>query len=164
MNEAQQAYLVALVALTYPAWSRQRYALVWLWANLAAMLAASLAMDIGAMNIEDARLCMMIADLATGVALACRQGLPRVIAAGYAITVPLYVPLFHGLFTRANADFTVIYIVAALQIGALAIGSLGGSSGGHRRRLSSGGLSVATQKGDHRLLPGSVSCDAGDER
>jgi len=106
---------------------------------------------------------MMITDLATGSALVLRSGLARVIAAGYALTVPLYLPVIRGLFTRADADFTLISTVAALQIGALAIGTLGGHSGGAGRRLSSVRLSMAAPKGDYRLLPGQVSRLAGED-
>ena len=82
MNSFQSAYLVAILALAYPAWTRQRFALICLWGNFAAMLASSLAMDIGALSPADARVNMMIVDLVTGVALAMRPGLARVIAAG----------------------------------------------------------------------------------
>lgn len=100
-----------------------------------------------------------------GVTLAMRPGLPRVIAAGYALTVPLYVPPINGLFTRGDADFTIIYIVSAMQILALAIGTFGGhSGGGARRRLASGRVSLAVSKGNHRLLPGAVSRNSGAER
>lgn len=163
MNGFQIAYSLALLALAYPAWGRQRYAWSCLAANLAATLAICLAMDIGAMGATDARTAMMIADLATGVALAMRPGLPRVIAAGYALTVPLYVPLINGIFTRGTADFTVIYSVTVLQIAALAIGTLGDNSGGGpRRRFLSGGFPVALSTGDSRLLPGHVSRDSGE--
>lgn len=165
MNFFQASYLVALVALTYPAWTRQRFALIFLWGNLAAMLAFSLAMDIGALSPADARVSMMIVDLVTGVALAMRPGLARVIAAGYALTVPLYVPLISGFFTRGDADFTIVYCVSALQIMALAFGTLGNNSGGgKRRRFVSGRGSLALSKGDRRLLPGTISRLAGEDR
>lgn len=163
MNEFQIAYSLALLALAYPAWGRQRYALLCLVGNLVAMLSASLAMDIGALNGVDARLAMMIVDLATGVALAMRPGLPRIIAAGYAITVPIYTPLISGFFTHGIADFTLVYWVSALQIGALAIGTLGGNSGGSGRRLSARRFSVAiSQRGDC-VLPGPISRNSGEE-
>lgn len=163
MNQFQIAYSLALLIIAVPAWKRQRYAFACLVGNLVAMLALSLALDLG-LNGSTARLGMMTVDLVSGVALAVRPGLPRVIAAGYALTVPLYAPMINGLFTRGNADFTLVYAVAALQIGALVIGSLDSSSGGLRRRLSSGRLSMAAQKGDRRLLPGSISCNAGERK
>lgn len=164
MNDFQIAYLIALAALTYPAWGRQRHALICLSGNLAATLLACLAMDLGAVDGAEARVWMMVIDLATGVALAMRPGLPRVIAAGYALTVPLYIPLINGLFTRGIADFTVVYTVSALQIMALAFGTLGDNSGGGTpRRFVSGRVPMALSKGDHRLLPGTISGFAGEE-
>jgi hypothetical protein len=165
MSGFQVAYSLALLALTVPAWGRHGYVLACLWGNLLAMLAASLAMDLGALDAGSARTAMMTIDLTTGVALAMKPGLPRVIAFGYALTVPLYVPLINGLFTRGEADFTVVYAVSALQIMALAFGTLGGNSGGGAlRRFTSGRVSMALPKGDHRLLPGHVSRVAGEDR
>lgn len=84
------------------------------------------------------------------------------IAVGFSVSVPFYAFLISWLFTRADIGFAILYAVAALQIGALGIGCVGGSSGGLRRRLSSGSLSLASQKGDHRLLPRSVSRNVGE--
>ena len=155
MNTFQTIYALALLALAYPAWGRQRFSLLCLAGNLAATLLACLAMDIGAVDGESARVWMMVIDLATGVVLAMRPGLPRVIALGYALTVPLYVPLIHGLFTRGFADFAVVYCVAALQILALALGSLGGNSGyggGIRRRVSALPNAMAAPGGHFPVL------------
>lgn len=128
------------------------------------MLAASLAMDLGALDAGNARTAMMTIDLATGVALATQSGLPRVIAAGYALTVPLYIPLINGLFTRGDADFTVVYIVSALQIMALAIGTLGGNSGGGtRRRPAASRFSMALSQRGGRVYPGHLSRNSGAE-
>ena len=164
MNSFQSAYLVAILALAYPAWTRQRFALICLWGNFAAMLASSLAMDIGALSPADARVNMMIVDLVTGVALAMRPGLARVIAAGYALTVPIYVPLISGFFTRGDADFTIVYIVSALQIGALAFGTFGDHSGGGKRRgFSSRRVPLAISLGGDTVLPGHVSAHSGED-
>ena len=143
MNGFQVAYLLALIALTYPAWGRQRYALGCLWFNLLAMLAASLAMDLGAMDWERSMLTMMLIDLSTGAALAMRTGLSRIIAAGYAITIPLYAPMISGLFTRLPDPFTLVYVVSAAQIGVLGLGTLGGNGRGGGRRLHSHQVSLA---------------------
>ena len=164
MNFFQASYLVALVALTYPAWGSQRYVLLCLVWNLVAMLAASSAMDLGVLSPADARISMMIVDLVTGVALAMRPGLARVIAAGYALTVPLYVPLISGFFTRGDADFTIVYIVSALQIGALAFGTFGDHSGGGKRRgLSPRRVPLAISLGGDTVLPGHVSAHSGED-
>ena len=160
MNTFQTIYALALLALAYPAWGRQRFALLCLAGNLAATLMACLAMDIGVVDGESARVWMMVIDLATGVVLALRPGLPRVISAGYALTVPLYVPLINGLFTRGIADFAVVYCVAALQIGALFIGTLGGHSGNGGNRLVARGLPMATQGGNRGIPGGAISSNS----
>ncbi len=159
MNSFQITYALALLVLTVPAWRREGYVLACLWANLLVTLLICLAMDLG-LDGGISRLGMMTTDLTTGVVLAMRPGLARVIAAGYALTVPLYVPLIRGVFTRGDADFTVIYIVAAFQIGALAIGALGGGSGdggGRVRRLASGRLFVGQASRGGRVSGGAIS-------
>jgi hypothetical protein len=160
VNLYQTLYALALLALAYPAWGRQRFAFLCLAVNLAATLLACLAMDLGAVDGESARVWMMVIDLWTGVILAMRPGLPRVISLGYALTVPLYVPLIHGLFTRGIADFAVVYCVAALQIGALFIGTLGGHSGNGGNRLVARGLPMATQGGNLGLSMGAISSNS----
>ena len=156
MNEFQQAYTVILLAMTIIAWRRQGYVLTCLWVSLLTTLAVCLAMDMG-LDKDTSRLSMMIVDLATGVALAMRPGLARVIAAGYAVTVPLYVPAISGLFTRGDANFTVIYIVGALQLGALAVGSFGDNGRGGGRRLHSREVSMAIPQRGAAMAGGPIS-------
>jgi hypothetical protein len=152
--------LVALVALTYPAWGRQRYALGWLWVNLVAMLAASFAMDLGALDRGNASIVMMMIDLTAGVALAMRAGLPRVIAAGYALTIPLYVPMISGFFTRMAEPFTIIYAVSVAQILVFGLGSLGGNGGGGGRRPHSHKVSMAIPQRGAAMAGGPISAVA----
>lgn len=161
MNQFQQAYTVALLIITLIAWRRHGYVLICLWVSLLTTLAVCLAMDLG-LDKDTSRLSMMIVDLATGVALAMRPGLARVIAAGYAVTVPLYVPAISGLFTRGDANFTIIYIVGALQLGALAVGSLGGNGGGGGRRLPSHRVSMAITPGNGGVYSGALSAYTGE--
>jgi hypothetical protein len=115
MNDFQIGYTIALVALTYPAWGRQRYALLWLWFNLVATLAVCLAMDLGAIDREGATVSMLIIDLCAGVGLALRTGVPHLIAWGYAITVPIY---FANLIwgKPIDATFALVYIAAIAQM------------------------------------------------
>lgn len=163
MNGFQIAYALTLVALTYPAWAGQRYSLLCLWANLLATLTACLAMDLAMISPDSARLWMMIADLSTGAALASRPGLSRVIAAGFALTIPLYVPSISGLFTRGQVDFTIVYIVNSLQLGALGLGSLeggSGSGGGRVHRLDAGRLSMGKAPRSGRVSGGAISTTA----
>ena len=156
---------MALVALAYPAWANQRYAFVWLAANFAATLLACLGMDLGIQSDIDATVTMMIVDFATGVAMMSKAGLSRVISATYALTVPLYGLAIHDLLTRIEPDFTLMYIVNGMQIMALAFGALGDNSGGGpRRRFVSGRVPLALSKGNRRLLPGTISRLAGEDR
>ena len=165
MNTFQIAYSLALLALVYPAWGRQRLVALLLLANLVATLVACWLMDIGAMPNGDSRAVMMQIDLITGVAMALRPGLAQVIAFGYALTVPLYWPLISGLFTRADLAFTLIYIVNALQIGALAAGIFGDhSGGGKRRRFSPRRIPMALSRRGVPVLPGHVSQHSGEAR
>lgn len=160
MNFFQASYLAALGALTYPAWGRQRYALACLWGNMLAMLGASLALDLGALDRGNASIVMMMIDLTAGVALAMRTGLPRVIAAGYALTIPLYVPMISGFFTRMAEPFTVIYIVSALQIMVFGFGSLGGDGSGGGRRLPSHKVPLAISRRGAAMAGGPISAVA----
>jgi hypothetical protein len=114
-------------------------------------------MDLSWLDDTSARLWMMQVDLVTGVALAMRPGISRVIAAGYALTVPLYFPQISGLFTRAEPDFTVVYIVNVLQIGALFIGTLGGHGGGGGNRRVAWRIPMAAQGGNRGIPDGAIS-------
>ena len=160
MNLFQASYLVALVALTHPAWGSQRYALACLWGNLVAMLGASLAMDLGALDRGDASIVMMLIDLSAGVALAMRPGLSRIIAVGYAVTIPLYVPMISGFFTRMAEPFTLIYAVSVAQIVVFGLGSLGGNGGGGGRRLPSHKVPLAISRRGAAMAGGPISAVA----
>jgi hypothetical protein len=159
----QIAYAVILALLTYPAWGRQRYALVALWCNMLAILAICLAMDLSAISRDMATVSMMIADLATGAALSLRTGASRVIALGYAVTVPIYsVNLAFGL--PISATFGVVYIAAFTQLGVLAIGSFGGDGGGGRRRRAFIRPSLAAPRGNPGVYQGAISGRAPENR
>lgn len=135
MNSFQVGYTLALVALTYPAWGRQRHALGLLWANLLTTLGVCLLMDLGLMGRGTATVSMLLIDLCTGVALSLGNGLSRLIAWGYAITVPIYFIAILGV-AEIDTTFAIVYIAATAQLGMLAIGSLGNGGGGNRRRAS----------------------------
>ena len=163
MNTFQIIYSLALLALAYPAGGRHRQVVLLLLANLLATLGACLAMDLDAIPATDARLLMMQIDLITGVALAMRPGLARVIAVGYMVNVFLYRPLIDDGFTRNDLALTVIYVVNALQIGALAFGTFGDhSGGGKRRRFASRRIPLALSLGGDAVLPGHVSAHSGE--
>ena len=133
MNNFQICYTVALLAMVYPAWNRQRYAMFVLVASLASTLFACLALDIEWLGRDDAIRTMMVIDITSGVALALRAGLPRIIALGYAVTVPVY---WADLVYRVPTDTTwgILYVAAVAQLGVLSIGIIGNGGGGNRRR------------------------------
>ena len=162
MNDFQITYTLILVALSIPAWSRQKYALVCLWANLVCNLAACLAMDLGALDRDGATVAMLTVDLSTGVALALRPGVSQIIAWGYAITGPIY---FLNLVADVaiDATFAIVYVAAITQLGVLAIGSLGSGGGGLRRRAASV-ASVAFSRGDETPAGAVVSRDSAGNR
>lgn len=135
----QSSYMVALFALAYPAWraGHKRIVLVML-ANMVAAFAIAGAWDLQLIGEDDRFAYYMVADMAAGAALVIRPGLSRVISIGYAATFPFYALRISDLFTGDGPPLTVICAQAALQIGALAIGtfgSSGGSGGGRRSRI-----------------------------
>lgn len=155
MNGFQVTYLLALVALTYPAWGRQRHALGLLWVNLVATLGVCLLMDLGLMGRGSATVSMLLVDLATGVALSLGAGLSRVIAWGYAVTVPLYFLAIMGV-AQIDTTYGLVYIAATAQLGVLAVGSLGnGGGGGRRRAVDRFALGVSPRNA--AVYPGAIS-------
>ena len=133
MTTFQIVYVVVMVLLVYPAWGQQRYALAWLWANLAATLAACLAMDVGYLDRDGATASMMVIDICAGVALCQRPGLPRLISWGYVVTVPIYAANI-AFDVQTLATYAILNAVAALQVGVLVVG-MGSGGGGIRGRF-----------------------------
>lgn len=131
MNAAQIIYALALALIfaargpIFPAWV--------LLANMLATLAACLAMDLGALERDGATLTMMIIDLASGAALMQRPGLSRVVAVGYAATVPLY-SLTIVFEVQTDTTFAIVNGIAFIQLAVAGFGS-GGNGGGNRRRF-----------------------------
>jgi hypothetical protein len=163
MSELQIAYMSILAVLTIPAWKVQRYALLWLWANLLSMLAAAYAMDIGLLDRTMATLTMLVVDCATGAGLALRPGAARLIAWGYAVTVPIYsLNLVFGV--PIGSTFGIIYIAAFAQLGMLCLGSSGGFGGGSRRGRSAFHPSVEISGGNQSLPGQPISCYIGQDR
>lgn len=157
MNEAQQAYVALLAALWVLAY-RERWPMVWLTANCIANLAICYAMDVGTFAKDDARAWMMLADLGAGAALIMRPGLSRIIACGYAVSVPAYA-FGNAIGISDFTTFAVVYATAFAQLGVVAIGT--GRGGGRRfaSRLADdpvsmgasarhGGLAARVKSGD----------------
>jgi hypothetical protein len=163
MSVQQITYALILAALSYPAWGKQRAAMLALWVNMLAVLAVCLAMDLGAIGRDTATLSMMIADLATGAALATKPGAARIIALGYAVTVPIYsVNLVFGV--PIIATFGYIYLAAFAQLGVLAIGTFGGDGGGSGRRHVSVRHPVAISRGNSSVYQRAISSYTGKDR
>jgi len=150
MNDTQIIYALGLAlvfALRGPGFVQ------WvLLANMAATLAACLALDLGMMERGAVTLSIMLIDLAAGAWLLQRPGLPRIIAAGYAVMVPLY-SLTIVLDVQTGTTFAIVNGIAFLQLAVAGIGS-SGNGGGNRRGFHS--LS------DHLAL--SFRIDPVDER
>lgn len=95
---------------------------------MVATLAACGMYDIGVLDRSGLTLSLLTIDLASGVALALRAGLPRLLAFGYAVTVPIYFAnLMFGI--DLSATFTVVYVIAGVQVAGLAIGTVGPGTG-----------------------------------
>jgi hypothetical protein len=163
MTGQQIAYALILAALSYPAWGGQRFALLALWANMLVILGVCLAMDLGALGRDAATASIMIADLATGAALATKPGAARIVALGYAITVPIYsANLLFGV--PITATFGIIYIAAFAQLGVLAVGSFGDNGGGGRRGRVVVRNPLAVSLGNPGLYRGPILRHASQDR
>lgn len=130
MNGFQIAYTLALAVII--GWRGLSFVTVLLAINLAATLGACWAFDLGAMDRDGLTRWMMVIDLAAGSVLAVRPGAARLVAVGYALTVPLYaLPLGFGV--QLDTTLAIVYIVASAQLMVAAIGPGSGDTGGGRR-------------------------------
>jgi len=126
---AQIIYAAILLALWVA--KADRHVMTWLTINLAAMLVAAGLMDIGLIEREAATVAMMTIDLATGVALAFGPGLSKIIAVGYAITIPLYsLELVFGV--SISTTIAIVLFIAFAQLGVVCFDRFNGSGGGGR--------------------------------
>lgn len=137
MNSPQIIYLACLAAVFVI--RRPCFAVLVVCANAIATLAICGLMDIGALDRPNAMLFMMLVDLVSGVALATRSGLARVIAWGYATNVMLY-SLNIILSLSPDTTFALVYVIGFAQIGMLTIGPRGGN--GYRNHRGRGLVSV----------------------
>lgn len=152
MNTAQIVYVIGLAGVF--AFRGPNPAAWVLLANLAATLAACLAMDLGRLDRDAATLTMMIIDLASAAALLSMPGLPRVVAAFYAITIPAYsLNILFGV--QIGTTFAIVNAVAFFQ---LAVAGLGGSGDdpGHRGRSADVADPVLLSGGNHGLDQGAM--------
>lgn len=133
MNSVQIIYAAALAAVFA---TRGPSAAAWgLLANMAATIAACLAMDLGALDRGNATIAIMLIDFATGAALMMRPGVARIIAAGYAVTVPIYsMTVIFGVQT--GTTFAIVNAIAFIQLAVVYIGNGSDDLGNRDRRAS----------------------------
>lgn len=123
MNSQQVVY-ISLVVLLWLVRADLRV-MCWITANLILTLISVGMMDMGWVSRHDATVSMMIIDLLTGVGLATRKGLGRLVSLCYAITVPIYsLNLIFGVQPRVI--YTMVFVVSLVQLGAVCIGRFGG--------------------------------------
>jgi hypothetical protein len=145
MSDAQIIYLAWLVAVFV---IRPPCFAVWVvCANALGILAVCGLMDVEALDRSNATLFMMIVDLLSGVALATRSGLSRVIAWGYALNVAIY-SLNIVLGISLNATFALVYLIGLAQLGMLTIGPRGDNGSRNRRGRGAAPLFDAVSRRD----------------
>jgi len=147
VSDFQIAYTIAMVAITYLAWGKQRYALAVLGLNLIATLAVCLAMDLGYLDRDGATASMMVTDIFAGALLVMRPGLSRIISWGYAVTVPVYAANL-TFDVQPPTTYAILNAIAGLQLGVLTIG-MGGSFGGGGKRgrsFSDGSVAISERE------------------
>jgi len=131
MTSLQIAYIAAIIALW--AVKSDRRVMVALTINLLATLAIVGLMDIGVLDRSGSTASIMVIDLATGAYLAMSGGLARLVALGYALTVPLYsLSLIFGI--QEATTFAIVYIIVFAQVGVVCFDRFNGSGGGGRYR------------------------------
>jgi hypothetical protein len=81
---------------------------------------------------DNAIAAMLVTDLGAAAALITRPGLPRLVALGYAVTVPVYAAdlLLH---IPSGTTWGILIPVAFAQLGVVGFGGSGGIGGTNRR-------------------------------
>lgn len=131
MNTGQWLYMIALAGLFL--WRGPTFCAWVLLGNAVVTLAACGAMDMGALDRHGATLTIMLIDFVAGAVLVSQPGLPRLLAIGYAVTVPLYATSV--IFSVSEATlFAVVIGIGFVQIAVAGIGSGDHGGGGLRRR------------------------------
>ena len=162
MNTFQIIYVICLAAVFA---LRGSSPVAWvLLANLAATLAACLAMDLGWLSRDEATLTMCVIDLASGVVLLSSPGLGRIVALGYAITVPIYsANLIFGV--QIGATYALVNVAAIAQVMVALIGQ-NSDDGGNLRRSADGADPLFLSGGDQGVgqlsLPTVYHLDTAD--
>jgi hypothetical protein len=139
MSGMQIAYAIALAGLF--AWRGPSLTAWVLLGNMVAALVGCLAMDWGLLGRSDATLTMMLIDFVSAAILVTQPGLPRVIAAGYAATIPLY-SLSIMFSVAESTTFAIVIGIGFAQLAVAGIGA-GGDDRGNRGRFSDVGYPVS---------------------
>lgn len=141
----QAAYALGLAVVFYH--RGPSFAAWGLLANFAAFLAVCLAMDLAWLTREETTIWFAVIDCATGAVMALRGGLSRIIATGYAVTVPIYaLAVVFGVST--DTTFAIVWAVVALQLLAVYFGTGSNHGRGNRRRRGAGPAFGGTSRGN----------------
>jgi hypothetical protein len=129
VNTGQIIYALALAGVFL--WRGPSHVAWVLLANMAATLAACLALDLG-MARADATKAMMLIDMVSAAVLIVRPGLPQLVSVGYVATFWLYMANLRFGLSEATT-FAVVVGLGFLQIMVAAIGTGGNNRGGSGR-------------------------------
>ena len=162
MSGPQIAYAVALAALFV--WRGPSFTAWVLLGNMGAALVGCYAMDLGLIGRTDTTLAMMLIDFVSASLLLTQSGLPRVIAAGYAVTIPLYaLNVVFGV--SEGTTFALVIGLGFVQLVVAGIGSDSDDRGNHSRNadmeisLSAPGRNSGMVSGGFAQVAGLLSQD-----
>ena len=157
MSGPQIAYAVALVALF--AWRGPSFTAWVLLGNMGAALAGCYAMDLGVIGRTDTTLAMMLIDFVSASLLLTQPGMPRVIAAGYAVTIPLYaLNVVFGV--SESTTFALVIGLGFVQLVVAGIGA-GGDDRGNRSRRDDVAGPVSVSGRNYGMVSGGFAQVAG---
>lgn len=130
MTPGQWAYLAALSGLfilrgpNFAAWV--------LLANAVVTLGVLALMDFGLIGDTQKTVFLMLVDFASGAVLVMVPGIPRLLAVGYAVLVPVYAASVWFSIAETTT-FAIVIGIGFFQIAVAAIGYGGGDGGAFRR-------------------------------
>jgi hypothetical protein len=103
-------------------------------------------MDLAWLTRDETTIWFAVIDCATGAVMALRGGLSRIIATGYAVTVPIYaLAVVFGVST--DTTFAIVWAVVVLQLLAVYFGTGSNHGRGNRRRYRSRPVLVSASVG-----------------
>ena len=156
MSGPQIVYAIALAGLF---WHSGPSFTAWvLLGNMLAALLGCLALDLDWLGRADTTLTMMLIDFVSGSLLLTRPGLPRAIAVGYGITIPVYA-LSIIFSVSESTTFAVVIAIGLVQIMVAGIGADSDDRGGRNRYPDVGGP-VPSSGGNHGMAQGGLAQSA----